>query len=418
MTSVTGATTVRCTIHADPGYADRLMSWKSLVAVAAAACGNGGGNTPPQDGPTKDGVVLDSYVDPLCATPGVLPALKTQTMITGLTKPVYLAQPPGSTDLYIVEEGGAIKILRNGALLPTPFLTISDTNLPSGGEGGLLSMAFHSDYATNGRFFTYGTVTGGKAVVREYHRSANPDVATATTVGDLISQPNDGNGNVGGTIAFGPDHYLYVSAGDGGNSPEAAELTSRRGKILRIDIDHPTIAPAGNIAGGDPFIWDYGLRNVFRMTFDRKTGELYLADAGDAKFEEVDIEHPAMGNKDYGWPRMEGDVCSDGTNSCNQAAATLPKYVRPHQTAYSVIIGGSVYRGGAMACLRGNYIYSVYGSEGHILTWSWNGATVSPEVDLTDMLNIDTDIVAINEDQAGEIYFVTLGGKVYKLIPA
>jgi glucose/arabinose dehydrogenase len=398
------------------------MFWKSLVvASVAAACSGGSGNNV-IDGPHGGSDAGDAPVDgdPSCATPGVLPALKAQSMISsGLTKPIYVAQPPGSTDLYIVEEAGHIKILRNGALLPTNFLDIPDTQLPPDGEGGLLSIAFHPDYATNGRFFTYATVTENNlAVVREYSRSANPDIATPTPVGDLISQPNDGNANMGGTILFGPDHYMWISAGDGGNAPESADLTSRRGKLLRIDVDQPTVAPPGNLGTpADPFIWDYGLRNPFRMSFDRKTGELYIGDAGNDKFEEVDIEQPNMGNKDYGWPRMEGDVCEDGSNSCMQATATLPQYVRAHQVAYSVIIGGSVYRGGAMPCLRGHYIYAIFGTEGHILTWQWDGTTVSPEVDLTDMLNIDLDVVGVNEDQAGELYLVTLGGKVYKLVP-
>ena len=408
-------------------YAGRCMFWKSLVAaVVAAACSGGSGNKVPRDGPHGDSVDAPDSMDALvdgdleCATPGVLPALKAQTLISsGLTKPVYVAQPPGSTDLYIVEEAGHIKILRSGALLATNFLDIPDTQLPLDGEGGLLSIAFHPDYATNGRFFTYGSVTENNlAVVREYRRSANPDVATPTPVGDLISQPNDGTANMGGTILFGPDHYMWISAGDGGNAPEAADLTSRRGKLLRIDVDHPTVAPPGNLGSpADPFIWDYGLRNPFRMSFDRKTNELYIGDSGNDKFEEVDIEQPNLGNKDYGWPRMEGDVCEDGTANCMQATATLPQYVRAHQVAYSVIIGGSVYRGGAMPCLRGQYIYAIFGTEGHILTWHWNGTTVSPEVDLTDMLNIDLDVVGVNEDQAGELYLVTLGGKVYKLVP-
>lgn len=154
------------------------MVWKSLVvAVLAAACGGNGTSNKvigDPDARARDGIQMDG--DPACATPGVLPALKAQTLVsTGLTKPVYVAQPPGSTDLYIVEEAGHIKILRNGTLLPTAFLDIPDTQLPSGGEGGLLSIAFHPDYATNGRFFTYGTVTeNNQAVVREYHRSSNP----------------------------------------------------------------------------------------------------------------------------------------------------------------------------------------------------------------------------------------------------
>ena len=401
------------------------MSWKMLLVVAVLGCGSNNkagsdGNSSGSDGGLHDGVYLDA--DPACTTPGVLPAMKAETVIsTGLTQPLWVAQPPGSTDLFIVQKTGQIKILRNGALLATDFLDVSDINIPSAqAEGGLLSMAFHPSYATNGRFFIYANVTENNlAVVREYARSANPDVATATPVGDLISQPNDGNGNVGGTIAFGPDNYLYVSTGDGGNPPDSADLTSHRGKILRVDVDHPTVAPPGNLGGNaDPFIWDYGLRNPFRVTFDRKTHELYIADAGDAKFEEVDIEQPGVGNKDYGWPRWEGDVCHDDVTSC-PPPGTNPQYVRAHQTAFSVIIGGSVYRGSALPCLRGNYVYGIYGSEGHILTWSWNGTSVSPEVDLTDMFNIDNGVVvAINEDQQGELYIVTLDGKIYKIVPA
>ncbi|HEY0252012.1 MAG TPA: PQQ-dependent sugar dehydrogenase [Kofleriaceae bacterium] len=388
-----------------------------MLLVAAVGCGGSDGNNKTVPG---DGVVAgpDAYVDPSCTTPGVFPKLKAQLVASGFTKPVYLTSPPGSTDLYIVEEGGKVKIVRAGQTLATPFLTMPDNQMPTqDSEGGLLSIAFHKDYAANGRFFTYGTVTeNNQAVVREYKRSSNPDVADPTKVGDLITQPNDGNAEVGGTIIFGNDGLLYVSAGDGGNPPESADLTSRRGKILRIDVDSPGTAPSGNMPGGDPFIWDYGLRNVYRMSFDRKTHELYMADAGDAKFEEVNIEQPGSGHHDFGWPRMEGDVCSDGSSSCNMAAATLPQYTRPHQTAFSVIIGGSVYRGAAIPCLSGNYIYAVYGSEAHVLTWAWNGTSVSPENDISLMLPEIVDPVGINEDSAGELYVVTLSGKIYKII--
>ncbi|MFT3695367.1 MAG: PQQ-dependent sugar dehydrogenase [Kofleriaceae bacterium] len=369
--------------------------------------GDGGSNTP------------DAFVDPSCATPGVFPTLKSQLVVkAGLTKPVYLAQPTGSTDLYVVEEGGTIRIVRNGTALATPFLTISDTQLPANGEGGLLSIAFHKDYAQNGRFFTYGTVTGdNQAVVREYHRSSNPDVADPTIVAELVKQPNDGNANVGGTIAFGNDGLLYVSAGDGGDPPEAQDLTSRRGKILRVDVDSPGTAPAGNMPGGDAFLWDSGLRNVYRMSFDRKTHELYLADAGDAKFEEVDIEQPGMGHLNYGWDTMEGKVCNNPSSGCNMTGLTLPQYVRPHQVDFSVIIGGSVYRGPAIPCLSGYYVFGIYGTTSHILTWQWDGTNVSPEKDISDVVPDAMDPVAINEDAAGELYVVTLTNGIFKIIP-
>lgn len=393
-----------------------------LLVICVAACGGNDQNN--KANPQGDGGgngTPDAYVDPACTTPGVFPALKQQLVVpkTAVTKPVYVAQPSGSTDLFVVEEGGTIKIVRNGAVLATPFLTITDTNLPPQGEGGLLSIAFHQDYKTNGRFFTYGTVTeNNQAVVREYRRSAgNPDVADPTPVAELVSQPNDGNADVGGTIVFGGDGLLYASAGDGGDPPEAQDLTSRRGKILRVDVDSPGTAPAGNMPGGDPFLWDSGVRNPYRIAFDRKTHELYIADAGDAKFEEVDIEQPGAGHKNYGWDTMEGKVCHDGSTTCNMAGLTLPQYVRPHQVDFSVIIGGSVYRGPAIPCLSGYYVFAIYGTTSHVLAWQWDGTNVSPEKDLSSVFPDAQDPVAINEDAAGELYLVTLSNGIYKLIP-
>jgi glucose/arabinose dehydrogenase len=377
------------------------------------------GHQPDSPPGTPDASGPDANLD--CPTPGVLPQMKAQLIIdTGLAKPMYVAQPPGSTDLYVVEKGGRIRILRNGALLATDFLTVPDINIPSStSEGGLLSIAFHPNYASNGRFFIYGTVTGNTAAVREYHRSANPDVATPTPVATLITQPNGGDANVGSTILFGPDGYLWVGTGDGANPPDAADLHSRRGKILRVDVDHPLTPPPGNMTGDvDPFIWDTGMRNPYRMSFDRQTHELYIADAGDTRLEEVDIEPPGSGKRDYAWPRWEGNVCHDGSQTCG-AAGALPQYTRPHQVDYSVIIGGSVYRGAAMPCLRGYYVFGILGTSGHILTWRWNGQAIVGEQDLTNTLGFDaTWIVGVNEDAAGELYLVLLNpGAIYKLVP-
>ncbi|CAN5445281.1 hypothetical protein BH11MYX1_BH11MYX1_43480 [soil metagenome] len=306
-------------------------------------------------------------------------------------------------------------------MLPTPFLSINDLQIPStSAEGGLLSIAFHPSYATNGRFFTFVTVTGSRAVVREYARSANPDVATATPVREIIGWGEDGNNNVGGTVVFGADGYLYVSAGDGANAPEAMDLTSRRGKILRVDVDAPATAPPGNVttSGADPFIWDYGLRNPYRMAFDRQTHELLIGDAGDAQQEEVDIEPAGTGKHDYGWPVVEGTVCHDGSATCSKTGTTLPQYTRAHQSSFSALIGGSIYRGSALPCLKGTYIFAIYGSESHVLSWAWTGSAIVDEHDLTATFNVDPDVISINEDAVGELYLVTLGGNVYKIVPA
>ena len=397
-----------------------------VVVMAVAACG--GGNSASSDGGgsgsgsnVDDGGTPIVDADPMCHTPGQLPAMKAQLVAQNFAQPVYVAQPVGSTDVYVVEKQGKIKIVRSGAALATPFLTVNDIQIPSAtAEGGLLSIAFHPSYATNGRFFAFETITGNQAVVREYARSASPDVATAEPVRTLISYGEDGNGNVGGTIVFGADGYLYISAGDGGNAPEAQDLTSRRGKILRVDVDAPATAPPGNITtgGADPFIWDYGLRNPFRMAFDRQTHDLLIGDAGDTLREEVDIEPAGSGKHDYGWSIVEGNVCHDGTTTCNKAGTTLPQYTRPHQADYSALIGGSMYRGAALPCLRGTYIFAIYGSEAHILSWSWTGAAIANEKDLTNTFNVDPDVVSINEDSTGELYLVTLGGNLYKIVPA
>ncbi len=397
------------------------MVWKSLVVLAVVGCG--GSNNTPSDGSGSGSNVDDGGhgivdADPACHTPGVLPAMKAQLLAQGLTQPVYVAQPAGSSDVFIVEKQGTIKILRNGSVLATPFLTVPDIHIPTqDAEGGLLSIAFHPSYATNGRFFAFATVNGSHAVVREYARSGNPDVATATPVRDLISWGSDGSNNLGGTVVFGPDGKLYISVGDGANSPEAQDLTSRRGKILRVDVDAPATAPAGNLPGGDPFIWDYGVRNPYRMAFDRQTGELYIGDAGDALQEEVDIEPAGSGKHNYGWAIVEGNVCHDGTTTCNKTGTVLPQYTRPHQASFSVLIGGSIYRGSALPCLKGRYIFAIYGSEAHILSWEYTGGAVTNEKELTDTFNVEPDVASINEDSTGELYLVTLGGNLYKIVP-
>jgi glucose/arabinose dehydrogenase len=399
------------------------MSSRSLVILVAVGCGNNHNNdhVPPNGDALHDGVGDGTKdADPACATPGVLPAMHAAIVASGLTEPMYVTQPPGSTDLYIVEQGGKIVIARGGTVLATPFLDVSAQILKqASAEDGLLSMVFNPDYATTGRYFVYLTLPGpDRAVIREYHHTSG-DTSDTTPIQDIVVQPESGY-DIGGTIAFGPDHYLWVATGDGSDPPEAQDLTQRRGKMLRFDVDNAATPPPGGIGGAaDPFVWAYGLRNPFRTSFDRKTGELYIGDAADQLFEEVDIEPPNMGGRDYGWPRREGAVCHDGTMTCG-ATGTLPAFARPHEPGYSVLIGGSVYRGAALPCLRGNYVYGVFGTTGHILTWSWTGATTTADVDITNTLDVDpsNNIVAITEDQAGELYLVMHGaGLVYKIVP-
>ncbi len=398
--------------------------WRRWLVVLAAGCGGGHAAKPPgggSDATTPIDVSDGTDADLSCPTPGTIPPLHAELLVSGMVQPIYVTQPPGSTDLYVVEKPGKIEIVRAGALLPAPFLDVTGVvNIPDpSSEAGLLGLAFAADYAASGRLFVFESLkTPDRAAVVEYQRSADPDVATPTPVAELISWPHGGYNSLGGTIEFGTDGALWISSGDAAAVPsQAPDTTSRLGKLLRIDVDHPQTPPAGNLGGAaDPFVWDYGLRNPYRFSFDRQTHDLYVADAGDQLYEEVDVEAPGAGGHDYGWDRMEGMHCHDGTTSCG-AAGTLPVYERPHDTGYSVIIGGVVYRGGAMPCLRGRYIFGIHGT-GHILSWVWSGGAVTSETELTDMMMANlTSIVSFGQDQAGELYMTTLGGELYAIVP-
>jgi glucose/arabinose dehydrogenase len=313
-----------------------------------------------------------------------------------------VAQPADSADLYVVEKGGKIKIIRSGTVLSTPFADIGGLS-NTADEGGLLGLAFAPDFATSGNYYVYLTA-GNNSIVRAYPSGT-----------DLVSMSTSGY-NVGGTVAWGPDGKLWVAVGDSDLSADAQDLTSRHGKMLRLD---PSGAAAtDNLGGADTYVWDYGLRNPFRFSFDRDTHDLYLGDAGDTAFEEVDVEPPNMGHHDYGWDRMEGMHCHGGGSSCG-AAGTLPVYERPHDAAYSVLIGGYVYRGIAMPCLRGRYLFSIFGT-GHLLSFEYDGYTVSSQTELSDSVSSNVDLsqlVGFGEVNDGELYLVTMDGHVYKLVP-
>lgn len=412
------------------------------LLVCILGCGGGGSGTPIDGAAFPDGkLIVDAPVTPgvdaapgvdgapgvdadlACANPGSIPPFAPTRIVAGLTRPVYVAQPPGSTDLYVVEKAGKIRIVRGGTIGAT-FLDITAKMLipAADAEGGLLGLEFAKDYAASGRFWVYGSFKadaagGDRAAIQEYHHTSG-DTADATLVRELIAYPNGGFNSLGGTIRFGPDSMLWVATGDGAATPSPApDITSRAGKILRIDVDHPGTPPSGGLGGAaDPYVWDYGLRNPYRFAFDRVTHELYLADAGDTMYEEVNIEAPGVGHHDFGWDRMEGKHCIDGTTTCN--TGTLPQYDRPHASSFSVIIGGSVYRGAAMPCLRGRYIFGIFGT-GALLSFVWTGGAITSETDLSDHLgSVDlTNVTSIVEDQAGELYITTLDGSLYELVP-
>ncbi len=346
------------------------------------------------------------------------PQVALQQVVTGLSDPLYLTHAGDrSGRLFVVEQGGVIRIIRDGRLLPTPFLDIR-SRVISGGELGLLSVAFHPAYASNGRFFVnYTTDRGGlKTVIAEYHVSpSDPNVAgPAERVILEIAQPFRNHN--GGLNLFGPDGMLYIGMGDGGSAGDPSNngqrLDTLLGKLLRIDIDGtpyrvPPDNPFVSRAGARPEIWAYGLRNPWRFSFDGSTGRLVLADVGQNKWEEIDIVEKGQ---NYGWRIMEGAHCYNPSTNCSTAGLQLPIAEYGHDLGCS-ITGGYIYRGARMRSLAGRYLFGDYCS-GRL----WTLAEASPgRWAMTQLLSTELRISSFGEDQEGEMYIIDHQGGVYRL---
>ncbi|MBI5431606.1 MAG: PQQ-dependent sugar dehydrogenase [Planctomycetes bacterium] len=369
--------------------------------------------------------------------------LDTIRVANGLASPVYCTAPPGDTTrLFIVERGGDIEILKNGAINATSFLDIT-TLLTSGGqEQGLLGLAFDPNYATNGFFYVNYTRTGDAAtMVVRFTVSANPDLAdaaSAVTIEGPIAQPQSNHN--GGCLQFGPDGYLYVGMGDGGNFNDtgaghtatignAQDGTTLLGKLLRLDVNNPpTYIPATNPYVSDPNvldeIWAFGVRNPWRFSFDRTTGDMYIGDVGQGAREEVSFEPAGFaGGANYGWRCMEGFNCTGLAGCvCNGVGITLPIKDYGHTSGQCSITGGYVYRGADLCGFDGTYFYADY-CAGRIWTLKYSGGTVSEFTDRTAELAPGgglsiASISSFGEDGAGELYICDLGGEVFKVVPS
>src|SRR5438128_5720539 len=350
--------------------------------------------------------------------------IQLQPVLSGLSSPIFLTSAHDSTDrLFVVEQGGTIRVLQHGATSPTLFLDITSKVL-SGGERGLLGLAFHPQFATNRRFFVYYTrQTDGAIVIAEYHASvADPNVADTTeTVILTIAHPNFANHN-GGMIAFGPDGFLYIGTGDGGSANDPANnsqnIDALLGKILRIDIDHlngsvPYSSPPsnpffGSTPGADE-IYAYGVRNPWRFSFDRGTGQLYVADVGQGAREEVDIV--TLGGN-YGWRIMEGSICNPNFNGgvCTPPPGHIPPISEyTHSVGRCAITGGYVYRGTKSSLPTGSYVFGDYCTGEIFMRQDGMDA-------LTVLLNTTFNISSFGQDESGEIYVVDLAGGVYRIV--
>lgn len=375
------------------------------VAVAAsvlAACNDStsaGENPPPPD----------STVD-LTVTP----------VVSGLSRPLYLTAPAGDARLFIVEKTGAIRTVKNGSLLPTPFLDLGGA-VSSGGEQGLLSMAFHPDYASNGFFYVdYTDVGGNTQVVRYTVQTGNPDAADPASAKTILTVEQPFANHNGGLLLFGPDGKLYIGLGDGGSGGDplgnGQNLATLLGKVLRIDVDagDPYAVPPDNPfvdrADARGEVWAYGLRNPWRFAFDAESDRLYIADVGQGAWEEVDVVATNDGGRNFGWNIMEGAHCYRAS-SCDQTGLTLPVLEYSHDEGCS-ITGGFVYRGSLAPSVRGQYFYSDY-CTGFLRSFTFDGSAATD----TTTWNVGDigSIQSFGQDAAGEMYLLSSDGTVYRV---
>lgn len=345
-----------------------------------------------------------------------------EQVVSGLENPIDLVNAgDGSGRLFVIEQQGFIRIIENGQLLETPFLEITDRTR-AGGERGLLGLAFHPDYESNGLFYVNFTDQQGDTVVAQYSVSADPNVADSSSEQVLltIEQP-EGNHN-GGDLAFGPDGYLYIATGDGGGGGDrhgeignGQDLTTLLGKLLRIDAGQgsytvPNSNPFVDNPDAEDEIWAYGLRNPWRFSFDRDTGDLYMGDVGQNAYEEINFQVAASeGGENYGWRITEGFHCFNPRDNCDETGLTEPVLEYAHDLGSSVT-GGYVYRGAALPELVGTYLYGDFGSGRVWQAKQENGGW-------TNDLLMDTgfNISSFGEDEAGELYLVDIGGSVHRL---
>jgi glucose/arabinose dehydrogenase len=357
---------------------------------------------------------------------------------SGFSGPLFAASSGGSAnELFVVEKGGAIKILNTstGITNATPFLTIPGVN--TDGEGGLLGLAFHPDYATNGKFYVDLINAAGDTEVREYTVSSNPAVADPNSGRLILSidQPTGLTNHKAGWIGFSPtDGNLYIAAGDGGSGNDPSNNGQNTnvllGKMLRIDINTSGVGPAYTIpednpfasGGGAPEIWAYGLRNPFRNSFDRLTGDFYIADVGQGAREEVNFQAAdSEGGENYGWRLREGTIPTPGVGG-NLPGATDPiyDYTRgsgPFQG--ETVIGGYVYRGGLIPELEGTYFFGDF-IDSKIWSFKNINGTVTELTDWTADLQPSIGSLsnpsAFGEGADGELYIVSNNGDVFKIV--
>jgi glucose/arabinose dehydrogenase len=356
-------------------------------------------------------------------SPPVVADIELREVADGFGMPVHLTAPEGDERLFIVEKVGRIRIVDGGQVLAADFLDISAL-VSNGGEQGLLSLAFHPDYSTNGYFYVYYTDVNGETRVVRYTVSGDRNVGDAGSAKLILTVDQPYANHNGGLITFGPDGMLYVGLGDGGSGGDpdnnGQDLGTLLGSLLRIDVDGgdpyaiPADNPFVNNASAMDEIWAYGLRNPWRYSFDRIDGLIYIADVGQNTWEEVNVQSAELGGVNYGWRIMEGNSCYN-SSTCNSGGLVTPVVQYANGVDGCAIVGGFPYRGTAIAGRAGTYFYSDNCS-GWIRSLLLDAGQATEETEW-DVGNIGS-VLSFGEDGFGELYVLTAGGTVFQFVPA
>jgi len=348
--------------------------------------------------------------------------VELRTIVGGLDTPVGIANAnDGSGRLFILEKIGRIRIVQGGSLLPEPFLDITDRVNAGGSEQGLLGLAFHPDYPRNGHFFVNYTDHRGDTVISRFSVTSDPNRADPATETVILTLDQPAGNHNGGHLLFGPDGYLYIGTGDGGGAGDqfgnGQNGQTLLGAMLRLDVDggRPYAIPPDNPFRGNPAvrdeIWAIGLRNPWRYSFDRLTGDLYIADVGQNRYEEVDFQRAGSpGGQNYGWPIMEGSHCYPEDQPCDRTGLTLPVVEYDHSQGCSVT-GGYVYRGREFPILTGIYLFGDY-CTGRI----WGLANRNGTWQVAELGQFRVALSSFGEDEAGEVYLLDMGrGEMFQI---
>ena len=403
-----------------------------VCLLALASCQATASEIPaPIDRPAEPGGEPSRQAETATVAPGPILAtafnpgavqLTLQPITTNARQPTGIFSAyDGSGRLFVLEKAGRILILRDGQLVSQPFLDITPLVFSRSSEQGLLGLAFHPNYREIGYFYVNYTALNGDDSVARYSVSSDPDVADAATAAVMLAIPDPAPNHNGGNLVFGPDGYLYIGFGDGGGGGDqfrnAQNMGALLGKMLRIDVDSafPYGIPPDNPFVGSPRvrpeIWAYGLRNPWRYSFDWATGNLFIADVGQNRYEEIHLQPAGVGGQNYGWPIMEGLHCFPENRTCDRTGLDMPIAEYDHALGCS-ITGGFVYRGSAYPAAHGGYIYGDYCS-GRIWALYLADDGTWRQVQL---LQTQLGISSFGEDETGELYVVSIDPSgIYRL---